>query len=163
MSRQFARMIDRRRCLVFAARLFGSHKASCEFTWFRSGRDRRLTLVGGSEQRRIIAGCLHLLRLRCDRSHMLLFGVGLLLRRRARFYSASTTVVAHVTFRSSAQRSAVCAVNDRGVYATHRSVVHKTIPFPATAFISKSAVTVTIINPAVVAHGRSPISILKII
>ena len=88
-----------RRSLIFAPWLSGGYNAGFEVTRFGSSRDGRFALVGGSAQLGIIAGFLNVLRLCCYRTHMVLVGVGLLLRCGTRFDAAGTTVVADMIFR----------------------------------------------------------------
>src|ERR1700733_575417 len=153
----------RERSLVLASRLFSSDKASCELTRFSCSRDGRFALVHRRAQFRIIPSRLHVLRLRLDRPHVLLFGKSLLLRGGTRFHPAPTSVEANVTFRRVAHRSVKRIVDDRSAYAIHGSVVQEAVPFPPPPLIPKPAVTVTVINPAVVAHRRAPISLIKIV
>ena len=74
------------------------HDASFEVTWFRSSRDGRLAVVGGGAQFGITAGFLNVLCLRGYRTHMVLVGVGFLLRRGTRFDATLAAVVADVIY-----------------------------------------------------------------
>lgn len=56
---------------------------------------------------------------------------------------------------------AVSVMNDRRIYAAHRSVIGKVPALPAAAVKTVSAIAEAIIDSAIEAHGRPPIACIK--
>ena len=92
---------------------------------------------------------------------MILVGVGLLLRCGTRLDAARAAVVADVVFGDMHDRGVVGIVNDGRVHVIHIGVVSEVATFPAAAFISKAAVPIAVIDAAVVANLRAPISFIE--
>ena len=102
-----------------------------------------------------------MLRLRSHRADVVLVGVSLLLRRGPRFDTASTAVVAHACFGDIGHRRVVGVVNYGGVYVSDICVVGKVTTFPATPFITDTAVAEAVIDATVEANLRPPISFME--
>src|SRR5215469_2661925 len=88
---------------------------------------------------------------------MAFVSVGLLLRRRPRFDTAVTAVVADVAFGDVGDSRVVGVVDNGRVYAVHISVVGKATAFPSAALIPNTAVAEAVVDAAVETHVRSPI------
>ena len=150
-----------RRRFIFAARLPGSHHAAAEIP--RSGRrcDRRLPMIRRSAQFGVSAGLLDVLFLRRLPSHVTLARVRLFLRVGAPLDPAIPSVVADPVFGDIHHSRVIGVVNDGGVHAIHVSVVREMIALPAASLITLAAVAESVVNAAIEAHVRAPVSFMK--
>ena len=77
-------------------RMGRNNAGAAELRRMRRGRDGWMTLIVIERKRRVLRRCLHILRLRGGRRHVMLIGGGNLLRRRMRGRAAGTAIVADI-------------------------------------------------------------------
>src|SRR6202047_1920856 len=92
---------------------------------------------------------------------MAFLSVGLFLRPRARLDPTVTTVVANVGFCDIGDPYVVGVVDNGGIYMIHVGVIGEVIALPAAAFVSKTPVAEAVIDAAIEAHLRAPISFME--
>ena len=146
--------------LVRCSRLLGSHHSmTAKLGRLRSGRDCRLSLVHGRQERAVATGCLHVLSLQCRRRSVLLVRRCLFCLGRT---SVNTTCAAVVTdpvhCRTVDDRRVVNVVNVGDVHVVHRTVVVKLSVLPTSAFIAGSTVAVTVVHATVEADLLAPVA-----
>jgi hypothetical protein len=123
------------------------------------GRNGRLAVVDGCEQRVIRTCCLHVLRLRGGRRNVLLTCYGLFLRGRSRGSPARAAIEADVSYSHIVDDGFVVDVGD--VHTTeivHGRVVAEDAASPVAALVAGAHIAETVIDAAVVSNMRPPIA-----
>lgn len=147
----------RRRRRDWLARVRGDHACTAEPCRVRGRSDRRMTVVVGERQCRILRRRFRVPRLLAGRSHMVLVRGGELLRRRSHRGAAGTAVVADVG--RVVDDGLVVDVSDRDIRdVVDGTVVEEVAAAPITALIADAGVAEAIGDAAVEADGRSPIT-----
>src|SRR5580704_386005 len=149
--------------LVRCASLLGCYRTLArKFSRFGCCSDWRLPLVHRSSLFRVGAGSSHLLRLSSYRGDMFLVGRGLILSRRASSDPTCATVIADaVHCRIVDHFGVVSVVNIGNIHVVDRSVVLELSVVPAATLITFTAVTETIIDPAVETDLRTPVALIE--
>lgn len=106
-------------------------------------------MVIGRAQLGISPRLLNVVVLRRYRTNMPFFVKGFFLRCRPRFDSAATAVIAHAVHVYVFDPGVIRVVNNRRVYVVDVGVVVEMVVFPASAIISMTEVTKSIVNSAV--------------
>ena len=110
------------------------------------------------KQSTVLACSLLMLHLRRDRCPMRFVGVSLLLRRRARGYSALSAVVCHVRIIVYDDRLVIDIGHVRHIHIGHRPVVEESAAAPFPALEAFAAVSEPVINAAIKSNVRAPIT-----
>src|SRR5580704_12280671 len=149
--------------LVRCASLLGCYRTLArKFSRFGCRSDWRLPLVRRSSLFWVGAGSSHLLRLSSYGGDMFLVGRGLILSRRTRGDSTCATVIADaVHCRIVDHRGVISVVNVGNIHVVDRSVVLELSVVPAATLITFTAVTETIIDPAIETDLRTPIAFIE--
>src|ERR1700676_350342 len=150
-----------RRSIRSPCRFRRHYGAVVQCSWFRRRCDRRLAHVHGSPLLRVGSRRLRMLSLNRDRRGMSLMRRRFLLRRWTRFDATIAAVVTDVGLVVIDYGRVVHVVNDSLVYIVHGAVVEKAVVIPTPAFVAFSKITETIIDPAVEANHRTPISFIE--
>lgn len=144
--------------MVATSSSFGSYYAgSSEVARVRRGRHWRSTVILPCKQSTVLACGTLMLHLRRDRSPMRFVGVGLLLRRRTRGYSALPTVVCHVPIIVYDDRLVVDIGHVRDVHIGNRPVIEEFAVAPFPALEPEATVSEPVINAAIKSNVRAPI------
>ena len=148
------------RCTFVRSGSLGRHYArTFKVPWSCRRRYRRLPVVHGSKLAAVRSRCVLVLGLYCYRRCVLFVRVSLFLRRRSPVYSTRTVKAGAVDRRIIVDhRLVVNVVNLRHVHEVHRPVVEEIVSPPIPALITFSAITVTVIDPAIEADVRSPVT-----
>lgn len=136
------------RCLVEVAGLAGRG-----YRW--------LALISRSAQLLIGSGGLHVFRLRGDRRDMMLARGSFLLAGSAGVYAAISTVVTDSSVVMNAYVFVVDVVDDRNINVVHGTIVVIVSVVPASAVVTASAISVSVIDPAIKADARTPITFME--
>src|SRR6202044_1508065 len=115
----------RGRSFVFAARFGGSYHSGFEIGGTGSRPDRRLALILGRAQFRIVSRFLNVLGLRLDRPDVVLVAERFLLRRGSGVDAAVAAVVADAVFGDILDARVVRVVNHGRVHAVDVGVVRE--------------------------------------
>lgn len=145
--------------MVGASSSLGSYyTASFEVGRARRGRHWRSTVVFPRKQSTVLACSLLMLHLRRDRCPMRFVGVRLLLRRRARGYSALSAVVCHVRIIVYDDRLVIDIGHVRDIHIGHRPVVEEFAAAPFPALEAFASVSEPVINATIKSDLRAPIA-----
>src|SRR6478672_7711006 len=136
-----------------------NHPVPRKIAWLGCGRNGRLAVVDGCEERAIRTGGLHVLCLRGGRRDVLLVRPGFFLRGRSRDSPARATVEADTSYSHIVDDGFVVDVGD--VHTTeivHGRVVAKDAVSPVAALVAGAHIAETVIDAAVVSNMRPPVS-----
>jgi len=143
--------------VIGAASSLGSHYAvSSELGRARRGRHGRSAVVFPCKQSTVLACGLLVLHLRRNRSAVRFVGVGCLLRRRARSYSAPSAVKCHMRMVVYDDRLVVDVGHVRDV--GDRPVVEESAPAQFPTLEATAEVSEPVINAAIETNVRAPIA-----
>ena len=122
------------------------------------GRNGGPSVIFRSEIRPVLHGSMLMLLLRRQRGGMLLAGEGLFLRSRTHVYSACPTVVGNRRSVVDDHRLVVDVGHIRDADVRDGAVVKKRAPAPLPADKANTGVAKSVVNPAVEADVRAPVS-----
>src|SRR5580658_2452036 len=148
---------------IVAPALFGCHDSVIfKCSWLGSGGDRWLAVIRRRPQLRIRASSRHMLSLSRYRRDMPLVCGGLFLSGGTRVDASVAAVITDACDRGVLDDPRVVNVVDhRNIHVVYGRVVEKVPVVPATAFVPVTNVTEAVVDPAIKANGRTPITFVK--